>query len=83
MLDGVLKLGQFITEKFGLPGAMAVGLAVWMAYQLQGERASHDKTREQVNTANDKRVELLTTYLKTLQEFKLTLDAVIAMLGKR
>lgn len=82
MLETVLKLGQFVTDKFGVPGAMAVGLVVYLAYALREERLAHEKTRDQIGLLNDKRLELLTTYLKAMQDFKEKLEAILSKVTK-
>lgn len=82
MLEGVLKLGQFVTDKFGLPGAMAVGLAVYLIYLLREERLAHASTRDKIDVINEKRIEFTSQTLNTVKNLNEALVAIEAILGK-
>ena len=82
MLDGWLKLAQWITAQLGIPGALISAGLIYVVYLLREERASHEGTRKQIDAINEKRLELLSVYLKTMQEFKASLDTLTMMMKK-
>lgn len=81
MVDGWLNLVKFIVTSFGLPGALAICLVAYMAWLLKLERDDHKNTRDKIDAVNEKRIEVLGTMLKALGDFKISLDALAAMLG--
>ena len=82
MLDGWLKLVQWLTSQFGLPGSMAVGLAVYLVWLLKLERESHGRTRDKIDEINEKRIEFTRATVQSITDLKDALQAVNAYLGK-
>ena len=80
MVDSWLKAAQWLALQLGVPGALIAAVAIYLAYQLRWERERHDETRKQVLQVQDKRLELLQTYLKAMEEFKLQLQALTGKL---
>lgn len=81
-MEGWLNLGKFVISTFGLPGAMIAGMLAYSLWLLKQERDDHKATRKQVDEVNEKRIELLTIYLKTMADFKTSVDALSAIVGK-
>lgn len=79
MLDSWLNIWKFISAQFGVPGAIIAALCAYLIWALKAERDDHKETRKRVDEVSEKRVELLKDYLKTLNEFKASLDAVVAL----
>jgi hypothetical protein len=75
MLDIWLKGAQWVTSQFGLPGSIMVGLTLYLMYTLREERAK-------IDVLQDKRLELHTTYLKSLSDLKDALEALASKVGK-
>ena len=76
MVDGWLNFAKFITSQFGLPGSIMVGLVMYLMYTLREERAKIDMLQ-------DKRLELHTLYIKSINDLKEALHAVAAAVDKR
>jgi hypothetical protein len=81
-MDGWIKLVQFITQAFGLPGSIAVAIAGYVIYLLQQERASHLATRDKIDAINEKRIEATAATVKIVEDLKDSLRAVTAILEK-
>jgi hypothetical protein len=81
-MEGWLKVIQFITGQFGLPGSLAVAIASYLIYLLREERASHALTRDKIDQINEKRIETSGQMLIAIRELKDALEAVTAILGK-
>lgn len=79
MLDSWLNIWKFISGQFGVPGAIIAAICAYLVWALKVERDDHKETRKRVDEVSEKRVELLKDYLKTLNEFKASLDAVVAL----
>lgn len=79
MLDSWLNIWKFISGQFGVPGAIIAAICAYLIWALKVERDDHKETRKRVDEVSEKRVELLKDYLKTLNEFKASLDAVVAL----
>ena len=82
MLTGWLDLVKWLTSQFGLPGSIAVCIALYAFWLLQLERQSHEKTRDKVDDINEKRVEFTKATLQAQLELNTALQAVSALLGK-
>jgi hypothetical protein len=82
MIDPWLKLIQFLTTSFGLPGACAVAIAGYLMWLLKIERAAHDATRDKIDSINEKRIESTVSTIQTIDKLQTSLDAVTAILGK-
>lgn len=82
MLDGWLNLAKFLSSQLGIPGALIACLALYLAWLLKLEREDHKETRKQIDVINDKRVTLLSEYQKMMYDYKVTIDALTAMVGK-
>lgn len=82
-MDGWVKLLQFLTSQFGLPGSCAVALAAYLVWQLKLERAAHDSTRDKIDTINEKRIETTASIVLTIQSLTESLKAVQALLSKQ
>lgn len=82
MTEAWLKLVQFLTGQFGLPGTCAVVLAAYLAYLLNKEREAHGKTRDSIVALQEKRIELHATQMLMIHELKQSLEAVVAYTGK-
>lgn len=82
-MDGWLKLVQFLTAQFGLPGSMAAALACYLIWLLQKEREAASRLQDKIDTINEKRIELNATYMLAIREMKESLQAVQAILGKQ
>ncbi len=83
MLDGWLNLAKFLTTSFGLPGSLALGIAGYLIYQLREERAAHGLTRDKIDAINEKRIEQTITTVKIVDDLKVSLQAVTAILDKK
>ena len=83
MIDGWLKLIQWLTTQFGLPGSMAVALAGYLIWLLKEERASHLRTRDKIDEINEKRIEFTRATVESISALKDALQAVNAYLGKK
>jgi len=81
MAESWLKIGQFIISTFGLPGAMLACTILVLLWMYKNERDDHKATRLKVDEVNEKRIEVMQNVLKTMGDFKVSLDAVIS-LGK-
>lgn len=79
MIDGWLKLVQWLTSQFGLPGSMAVALAGYLIWLLQKEREAHSKTRDKIDEINEKRIEFTRATVQSITDLKDALQA----LGKK
>lgn len=75
MIEGWLNFAKFITSQFGLPGSMAIAIAIYLMYILREER-------QKIDVLQDKRLELHTTYLKSLNDLKDALSALASKIGK-
>jgi len=64
-----------VTSQFGLPGSIMVALTIYLMYTLREERAK-------IDVLQDKRLELHTTYLKSLSDLKDALEALASKVGK-
>jgi len=82
MLDGWIKLGQFLADKFGLPGSLAICLAAGLFWLLREERTAHSLTRDKIDAINEKRIEQTMTTVKIVDDLKTSLQAVSAILDK-
>lgn len=82
MAESWLKIGQFIISTFGLPGALLCGIILALLWMYKNEREDHKATRAKVDEVNEKRIEAMANILKALGDYKISLDAVIAM-GKQ
>lgn len=82
MIDGWLNLAKFLSSQLGIPGALCAGLACYLAWLLNREREDHKETRKQIDVINDKRVTLLSEYQKLMYDYKVSIDALTAMVGK-
>lgn len=82
MLDSWLNIWKFVSGQFGVPGAVIAAVCAYLVWALKVERDDHKETRKKVDEMSDKRVALLETYLKTISDFKVTLDAAIAIWSK-
>lgn len=82
MLDSWLNIWKFVSAQFGVPGAIIAALCCYLVWALKVERDDHKETRKKVDEMSDKRVALLENYLKTISDFKVTLDAAIAIWTK-
>lgn len=82
MVEGWLKLVQFITQQFGLPGSLAVCIAGYLIWLLQKEREAHLATRSRIDEINEKRIEFTKATLETSIAQKDALQAIQAILGK-
>ena len=83
MLDVWLKLGQFITQQFGLPGWIAVAVSCYALWLLNGERQAHAVTRDKIDLINEKRIEFTAQTILTVKNLETTLQAITAILGKQ
>lgn len=83
MTEAWLKLVQFLTGQFGLPGSCAVVLCCYLIYLLGEERKAHDKTRDSIVALQEKRIELNATYMLAIKELKDALEACVAYMGKK
>lgn len=83
MVDGYLKLIQWLTSQFGLPGSVAVALACYLIYLLREERAAHNKTRDKIDEINEKRIEFTKATVESIAALRDALQAVSAYLGKK
>ncbi len=81
MLDGWLNLAKFLSSQLGIPGALIAVLAGYMAWLLKQERDDHKETRKQIDVINDKRVQLLSDYQKLMYDYRVSIDALTAMVG--
>lgn len=79
MAESALKIGQFFISTFGLPGALLACITLAIAWMYKNERDDHRATRAKVDEVNEKRIEAMGKVLDSLQNFKVSLDAVIAM----
>lgn len=79
MAESWLKIGQFIIQTFGLPGAMLATVILVLLWMYKNERDDHKQTRQKVDEVNEKRIETMQNVLQTLGAFKTSLDAVISM----
>ena len=79
MAESALKIGQFFISTFGLPGALLACIILALLWMYKNERDDHKATRAKVDEVNEKRIEALSNILKSLGDFKVSLDAVIAM----
>ena len=82
MTEGWVKLVQFLTAQFGLPGSLALAILCYVMYLLGEERKAHSATRDKVDTINERRIELHATYLVAFKELKDSIQAIQAILGK-
>jgi hypothetical protein len=82
-MDGWLNLAKFLTSTLGIPGAIIAGICAYLIYQLNQERQAREKDRAKIDEVNDKRVEILSTYLKAMNDFKVAIDALAAAVGKK
>ncbi len=83
MVDGWLKLIQWLTGQFGLPGSMAVALLGYVLWQLKLEREHHLRTRDKIDEINEKRIEFTRATVESMSALKDALQAVNAYLGKK
>lgn len=83
MAESWLKIGQFIIQTFGLPGAMLACVILVLLWMYKNERDDHKATRQKVDEVNEKRIEAMGNILKALGDFKISLDASNAMRGKQ
>ena len=81
-MDGWLKLAQWITAQLGLPGALIAAAGIYLAYLLKTERDAHEATRKQVNEANEKRLEILSSQVKTMGDVTRSIEALGALILK-
>lgn len=82
MAESWLKIGQFIIQTFGLPGAMLAVIILVLLWMYKNERDDHKATRQKVDEVNEKRIETMQNVLQTLNAFKISLDAAAAA-GKK
>ena len=77
-----LKLIEFLTKSFGLPGSMAVLLAGYLMWLLKQEREAHSSTRDKIDQINEKRIETTAQTILIVEKLKDSLQAVAAFLSK-
>lgn len=82
-MDGWLNLIKYLTSQFGLPGSLAVAIAGYLIYLLREERLAHNTTRDKIDSINEKRIEQTITTQKTMDDLKVALVAVSAILDKK
>lgn len=82
-MEGWLNLAKFLTQAFGLPGSLALAVAGYLIYLLREERAAHNSTRDKIDAINEKRIEQTITTVKVIDDLKVSLQAVTAILDKK
>ena len=82
-MDGWLNLVKYLTSQFGLPGSLAVAIAGYLIYLLREERLAHNLTRDKIDSINEKRIEQTITTVKIVDDLKVSLQAVTAILDKK
>jgi len=82
-VEGWLNLVKYLTSQFGLPGSLAVAIAGYLIYLLREERQAHNSTRDKIDSINEKRIEQTITTVKTMDDLKVALLAVSAILDKK
>lgn len=79
MTEVLVEFVKLLFGQVGVIGTVCLGVAAFIGWLLQEERASHTQTRTKYEEMNDKRFDLLLAQQQTLTALK---DAVTVLATK-
>ena len=82
MVNGYLDLVKFITQTLGVPGALLAAACAALAWMLKREMDAHEKTRQDIQAINEKRIETALKQVEATRQNGLSLEALAALVRK-
>lgn len=71
----VQELLKLLFGQVGVLGTVLIGIAAYIAYLHKKEMEAHEETRRRGDEVAEKRTVLFETYLKTLSDLKIAIEA--------